>query len=181
MKLHPGSMAPAFQREDIFGTPVALDDKEGGITLLSFFRNATCAICNLRVHHLIERYPEYQQRGLRIVAIFESPRERLLASVAQQDAPFPIIADPAAELYNLYGVESSAAKVAATMQMPETPAVIQQAAAHGFALTPEEGSNFDRMPADFLLAYDGRVIAAHYANYVMDHMPLAQIEQELWG
>ena len=161
--------------------PVELFDKEGGSTLLSFFRNAACAICNFRVHQLIERYPEYQQRGLRIIAVFESPRERSLAYVAKQDATFPIIADPSAELYSLYGVESSAAKVAATMQMPETPAVIQQAAAHGFALTPEEGSNFDRMPADFLLAHDGRIITAHYADYVMDHMPLARIEEDLWG
>lgn len=181
MKLQPGSVAPHFQRADVFGTPVDLYDREGGVTLLSFFRNAACAICNLRVHQLIERYPNYQQRGLRIITVFESPQERILAYVAKQDAPFPIIADPQAALYALYGVESSSAKVAATMTMPVANEVIQAAAAHGFALTPEEGSNFDRMPADFLLAHDQRVIAAHYADYVMDHMPWARIEQELRG
>lgn len=181
MKIQPGTTAPRFQRADIFGTWIDLYHQEGGMTLLSFFRNAACAICNLRVHQLIERYPAYQQRGLRIITVFESPQARILQYVAKQDAPFPIIADPQAELYTRYGVESSSVKVAATMTRAETPAVIQQAAAHGFALTPEEGSNFDRMPADFLLTYDLRVVAAHYANYVMDHMPLARIEQELWG
>lgn len=181
MKLQPGTMAPHFQRADIFGNTVDLRNADGGSTLLSFFRNAACAICNLRVHQLIERYPNYQQRGLRMVAVFESPQERLLATVAKQNAPFPIIADPQAELYARYGVESSAAKVAATMTMPATQAVIQLAADHGFALTPEEGSNFERMPADFLLAYDLRVIDAHYAEFVMDHLPFARIERELWG
>ena len=74
MKLQPGTIAPHFQRQDIFGTLIDLRNNEGGITLLSFFRNAACAICNLRVHQLIERYPNYQQRGLRIVAVFESKR-----------------------------------------------------------------------------------------------------------
>lgn len=181
MKLQPGMVAPDFQRADIFGMPIQLYDKEGGITLLSFFRNAACAICNLRVHQLIERYPAYQQRGLRIIAVFESPQQRILQYVGKQDAPFPIIADPQAELYTLYGVESSAAKVAVTMTMPKTHGVIEQAAAHGFPLTKEDGSNFDRMPADFLLSYDRRVIVAHYADYVMDHLPLARLEEKLWG
>lgn len=181
MKLQPGAIAPHFTRTDIFGKQVDLLDIEGGTTLLSFFRNAACAICNLRVHQLIERYANYQQRGLRIIAVFESPVERLLASVAKQGAPFPIIADPQAELYALYGVESSAEKVAATMTMPEAHEVVSLAASHGFALTPEEGSNFERMPADFLLACNLRVIDAHYANFVMDHMPFERIEQELWG
>jgi len=66
------------------------------------------------------------------------------------------------------------------MAMSATRAVIQLAADHGFALTKEEGSNFERMPADFLLAYNLRVIDAHYADYVMDHLSLARIEQELW-
>ncbi len=181
MKLQPGASAPHFTREDIFGRPVDLRDAEGGTTLLSFFRNAACAICNLRIHQLIERYPNYQQRGLRIVAVFESAHERLLETVAKQEAPFPIIADPQAELYTLYGVESSADKVAMTMTMPETQEVVKLAASHGFVLTKEEGSNFARMPADFLLAYDLRVLDAHYADFVMDHMPFERIEQELWG
>lgn len=40
MKRQPGMVAPDFQRADIFGSPIQLYDKEGGMTLLSFFRNA---------------------------------------------------------------------------------------------------------------------------------------------
>ena len=61
--------------------------------------------------------------------MFESPRENILQYVGRQDAPFPIVADPQAQLYALYGVEVSEAKVAKTMSMPETQATIGAAAA----------------------------------------------------
>jgi peroxiredoxin Q/BCP len=179
MSIEIGSLAPTFRTEDIFGKTIDLQDYAGRTVLLSFFRNGACAICNLRVHQLITRYPDYQRRGLTILAVFESPRERLLESVAEQDAPFPIIADPRAALYDLYGVETSEEKVALTMQRPDLPEAIQEAAAHGFQLTHEEGSNFNRMPADFLIGPDLIVRQAHYADYVMDHLPFADIEQAL--
>lgn len=179
MSIAPGTLAPLFHTEDINGHPIALEDYAGQTVLLSFFRNAACAICNLRVHQLITRWADYQRRGLTILVVFESPRERLLESVAEQAAPFPIIADPRAELYALYGVESSEEKVARTMQRPDLQATILEAAEHGFQLTHEAGSNFNRMPADFLIGPDLIVRKAHYAEYVMDHLPFAAIEDEL--
>jgi peroxiredoxin len=179
MSIIPGAPAPLFRTEDINGNPVVLEDYAGQTVLLSFFRNGACAICNLRVHQLITRYPDYQRRGLVILAVFESPRERLRESVAEQAAPFPIIADPQAALYALYGVETSEEKVAQTMQRSDLPAAIREAAEHGFHLTHEEGSNFNRMPADFLIGPDLIVRQAHYADYVMDHLPFAAIEDEL--
>jgi len=179
MQIQDGATAPLFQAEDMFGDPIDLRDYADKRLLLSFFRNAACAICNLRVHQLIERYADYRRRGLHVLAVFESPRENLAQYVGRQDAPFPIIADPDGRLYDLYGVEVSESKVAHTMQMPETQQVVQTAAAAGFVLTPESGSNFNRMPADFLIEPGLRVRHAHYADYVMDHLPFEEIEQIL--
>jgi peroxiredoxin len=179
MQLQSGMVAPDFQRNDLFEQPIKLTNYQGRILLLSFFRNAACAICNLRVHHLIQRYPTYQQLGLDIVVFFESSAEALLTYVAKQDAPFPIIPDPTADMYAHYGVEVSQPKVTATMEMPTTNEVVAEAAAQGFALTPEPGSNFFRMPADFLIGPDGRVIQAHYAEYIWDHMPFEVIDELL--
>ena len=179
MTIQPGTPAPAFRTTDLAGTPIAPEDYAGRLLLLSFFRNGACAICNLRVHQLIARYPTWQRRGLAILAVFESPRERLIETVATQGVPFPIIADPRGELYALYGVENSAEKIARTMARPDLPATIQAAAEHGFRLTREEGSNFDRLPADFLIGPDGVVRRAHYADVVMDHLDFAAIEEAL--
>lgn len=179
MRVRPGSPAPDFRALDLFGSPVQLADYRGQPLLLSFFRNAACALCNLRVHQLIEHYPDYNRAGLAVIAIFESPGDTMRQYVGKQDAPFPLIADPSAELYTLYGVESSHEKVEATMAMPGTQQVVEAAAAQGFQLTQEAGSNFLRMPADFYIGSDGTLIEAHYAEYVWDHLPLARIEELL--
>jgi peroxiredoxin Q/BCP len=183
MTIAPGMRAPAFQTEDIFGRPVSVEQFAGHPLLLSFYRNGWCALCNLRVHALIERYPTYQRQGMMAVAVFESPCGRILESVGKQDAPFPIIADPDGVLYARYGVEISAAKVQASTENPAVAEAVKEAAANGFVLTPEEGSNFLRMPADFLIAPDQTIVEAKYADYVTDHLPFAVIEQYLaaWG
>jgi peroxiredoxin len=179
MQIQPGAPAPSFRVENVFGDPISLSDYAGKRLLLSFYRNAACAICNLRVYELIKRYPAYRRGGLEILAVFESPRENILEYVGRQDAPFPIIADPQAQLYALYGVEVSEDKVAKTMSMPQTQETIRAAAAQGFELTREAGSNFNRMPAEFLIGPDMTVQIAHYAEYVMDHLPFEVIDRFL--
>jgi thioredoxin-dependent peroxiredoxin len=182
MRIQTGTPAPQFQTVDIFARSVTQPDSSSTLRqwrLLSFLRNGACAICNLRIHQLIEQYPTLQHAGLEVIAVFESPLESIRQYVGRQDAPFPIIADPGAILYALYGVEISEEKVAQTMQMPETQTVVQEAAHQGFALTPEEGSNFYRIPADFLIDPNGIVQRTHYAEHLTDHLPLGEIERML--
>jgi thioredoxin-dependent peroxiredoxin len=171
--------APMFDARDIFGQPVNLSHYKERTLLLSFFRNAACAVCNLQVHQLIQRYPAYQAKGLEIVAVFEATPESIRQYVGKQDAPFPIIANRDARLYDLYGVETSEAKAQASISAPTTPAIIQEAAAHGFALTREEDTNFFRMPADFLIAPDGTILRAFYSELIGEHLAFAEIEQVL--
>jgi thioredoxin-dependent peroxiredoxin len=175
-RLSVGLAAPNFQMEDIFGNRIDLQAYRGRPLLLSFFRNAACAICNLRVHKLIQQYPSWQAAGLDVVAVFESPRANMLQYVGKQDAPFPIIGDPQARLYDLYGVETSEEKVKATMAAPNAQNIIQEAAAAGYTLTPEEGSNFHRIPADFLIDGDGIIRQVFYADLLGEHIAFADIE-----
>jgi thioredoxin-dependent peroxiredoxin len=176
MRIQPGTPAPEFQVQDNFGNLIKLQDYAGKWLLLSFLRNGACAMCNLRVHQLIQKYPALQAQNLEIITVFESPSSSISQYIGKQDAPFPIIPDMTAKLYALYGVEISEEKVNATMAKPEMPAMIEAASASGFALTPEEGSNFYRMPADFLIAPDSSIQIAHYAEYVYDHLDLEILE-----
>ena len=179
MLIQTGASAPLFTALDHSGNRIATEDFKGKWLLLSFLRNGACAICNLHVRKLIQQFPKLQSQGLEIITVFESPLASIQQYVGTQDAPFSIIPDPDAELYALYGVESSAEKTQATMSKPETPAVIAEAAAQGFALTPEEGSNFHRMPAEFLIRPNGTVEIAHYANYVYDHLEFDVLEKAI--
>jgi peroxiredoxin len=174
-RLSVGDLAPTFRVADVFGTPVDLDALRGSRVFLSFFRNAACAICNLRVSQLITRHDELSQAGVTVIGVFESSADAIREHVGRQGAPFPIVADPDAHLYELFGVECSEDGVATTMELPGTPVVVAEAAAAGFPLVEEAGSNFLRMPADFLIDADGIVLNAHYAEYVWDHTPLSWV------
>jgi peroxiredoxin Q/BCP len=179
MKLTIGMLSPAFETEDVFGNLISLRDYAGKRLLLSFFRNGASAICNLQVHHMIAKYPEYHRQGLEMIAVFESPRESVLQHVSKQNVPFPIIADPHAVLYDLYGVESSEEKVMAPVDMNWRNQLIQEAKAIGFELIKEEGSNFFRLPADLLIGPDQRISAAFYSEVVGMHLPFEEIEKSL--
>jgi thioredoxin-dependent peroxiredoxin len=178
-RLSAGVTAPLFDARDRFDNPISLNDYKDRMLLLSFFRNAACAICNLRVHQLIQHYPTFHAKGLEIVAVFEATPESIRQYVGKQDAPFPIIANRDARLYDLYGVETSENKVQASLSAPMTQTVIQTAAENGFALTKEEDTNFYRMPADFLIAPDGTILRAFYSELIGEHIPFAEIEQIL--
>ena len=179
MQLTTGMPAPQFETEDVFGNPIRLDAYQGKMLLLSFYRYGACALCNLQVHKLIEKYPDYHRLGLEMLAVFESPRESVLQYVSKQDAPFPIIADPGAVLYDLYGLESSEAKVMGNIGNEKQARLVREAEAIGYTLTREEGANFFRLPADFLISPDSTVGLAFYSQRVGDHMSFEDIEQAL--
>ena len=178
-RLSRGDHAPAFQINDVSGNSVDLTALRGSAVFLSFFRNAECALCNLRVQQLIARHDELARAGVRVIAVFESSGDDIRQHVGQQNAPFPIIPDPGARLYDAYGVECSEDGVATTMELPGTPHMVADAVAAGFPLIQQPGSNFFRMPADFLIDASGIVVNAHYAEYVWDHTPLASIPELL--
>lgn len=138
--LSNGSPAPDFTFPDMDGNPLRLSDLRGRKVLLAFFRNAACALCNLRVRQFIRRFDEWRAQGLEVIAVFESAHESVSRYVGRQEAPFPIVSDPQAELYGLYGVEVSEEKTQATIADPGTQAYVAEAAREGFALTTEEGS-----------------------------------------
>lgn len=179
-KLRVGEPAPAFDLLDVCsGERVALEPGEGRprLTLLSFFRNAGCAVCNLRLRQMIDRSPSYRAAGLAVVAVFESPAAEVERAMAARRPPFAIAADPAGDLYGRYGVEVSAEKTERTKADPGTAGVVVAAAAAGFPLVHDPAANFHRIPADFLIGGDGRLRAAHYGDLVTDHLPFAEIDR----
>jgi peroxiredoxin len=71
MKIQANQLARPFTSSDIFGEPISLADYEDKKLLLSFYRYASCPLCNLRIHDLIERYDDLKARGLHTLAIFQ--------------------------------------------------------------------------------------------------------------
>jgi peroxiredoxin Q/BCP len=177
MRIQSGRTAPNFEVEDMFGKSVSLQSYAQRKVLLAFFRNSACALCNLRVHQLIQHYADWSQKGLEIIAVFESPLENMAPYVGQREAPFPIIPDPQGKLYELYGIEASEEKIQRMMSRPETKQVILNAEEQGFPLIKEEGSNFYRLPAEFLIGPELVIQQAYYSDVVYEHLPVETIAQ----
>lgn len=172
--------AKDFSAFTLSGETFKLSDYKGSNILLSFFRNGACALCNLRVHELIERFQDFENQNIKIVCVFESSREDMLPFVGEQNPPFVLLADPQGKLYDLYNVETSMEKINNVMKNNLADERIKEAAANGFQLTKQEGANFFRLPADFLINENFIIKKSHYSNQIIDHLEFDEIFENLY-
>lgn len=132
---------------------------------LAFFRYATCPLCNLRVHQLALGFDQFTRRGVHLVAVFQSPRERLSGLFGGRPLPFDVVCDPDLDLYRAWGVETSVVGSA----HPGAIAAAVKAAAGGHAFGGVVDGPARRVPADFVLR-DGVVRGVHYGRHIGDHI-----------
>ncbi|AOP35358.1 hypothetical protein A0128_16825 [Leptospira tipperaryensis] len=177
MRLKTGDNAKAFTVKDYLGKTIHLEDLKGKYTLLAFFRNAECALCNLRVHQLLNAYPELQRKGLQILAVFESTEESIKNSVGKKEIPFPLIPDPSNSLYKLYDVGFSWLGVVKTILTGKKE--IKEAEGLGFEMKKVPGMKMDRMPAEFLIGPDLRMQIVKFSKKVTDHISLEDLKAHL--
>lgn len=174
MKLRIGDQAKEFIAKDYLGNTIQLKDLKGKHTLLAFFRNAECALCNLRVHQLLNVYPELKEKGLQILAVFESTPESIQNSVGKQELAFTLIPDPTNKLYKLYDVDLSWLGVVNTIFTANKE--IKEAERLGFKMRKIPGMKMDRMPAEFLIGPDLKIKIAKFSKKVTDHISLEDLK-----
>jgi len=105
MKLSKGDTAIDFSVEDISGRLISLRDFRGKKLMLSFYRYTECIYCNLRIHHLVKRYDEFNAKGLEKIAFFQSSENQIEKYTGKLNPPFHIISDTQRKIYRIYGVE----------------------------------------------------------------------------
>jgi len=176
MRLKENEIAPNFSVKDMNNETFDLATKREKPLLIAFFRYASCPLCNLRVHELIENY-EVLSKKLEIVLIFQSPKDKIEKYVGKQDIPYRVLPNPSKSLYHLYGVESSWLGFAKawTVKIKQVfVAVLQRRYLPGSV----EGE-IHRIPADFIVDRDNKILKAYYGKDIGDHLPLNQIDDIL--
>lgn len=168
---------PARELVDVHGEPVRLPDPDR-LVHLQFRRFAGCPVCNLHLRSFVTRHAEVSAAGVREVVLFHSSADDLRPHVA--DLTFDVVADPAKELYREFGVESSPR----SLLHPKAWPVIVWAILAGLPdvirkrkpLPPKkiEGGRLG-LPADFLIAPDGRVLASHHGSHVYDQWSVDEL------
>jgi thioredoxin-dependent peroxiredoxin len=177
MKLKPGNPAVPFSTVDVDGHPVSLEQFRGRPLLLMFFRYASCPMCNLRLHDFAKEYPRLQSRGLSAVAFFHSSAEAIRRNAGRRSFSFPLVPDPSQKVYRDYEVETSWAGLFKSMVLPSFYLDWIRSIRHGFW----GGADLEmaKMPADFLVGPDGRLLLVNYGKDIGDHLPLRDVEGAL--
>ena len=166
-----GKSFPSIAAKNIHGATVSVPDTEGRLTHLQFRRFAGCPVCNLHLQAFIQRNAELSAAGIKEVVVFHSTDAKLLPY--QGRFPFDVVGDPKKKLYERYGVETS---VWALLHPGAWPALVK-----GYlqkdkpALEGLPGGGPLGLPADFLIAPDGTVKAAHYGKHADDQWSVDEV------
>jgi peroxiredoxin len=157
----------------IEGGGVALPAADG-LVHLQFRRFAGCPICSLHVHEVASRHSEITTAGVTEVVVFHSSADRLRRYVA--DLPFAVVADPKRKLYDEFGVHNSIRGMLNRNVARAVGRGVRQthsARSLAGALGPTE--NHLGMPADFLIAADGAVVARKYGEHADDQWSVDEL------
>ncbi|HVE33622.1 MAG TPA: peroxiredoxin-like family protein [Gemmatimonadaceae bacterium] len=179
MRLQPGQFAVPFTAKAIDGTAISLNQFAGRPLLLMFFRYASCPMCNLHLRDFAKDYAGLRARGLAVVAFFHSPADAIRAHAGGRRYPFPLVSDPDFRVYRLYAVETSWPRLLLSIVKPGFYVSFVRSLIYGF--WGGAAWQMAKMPADFLVGPDGRLVAAHYGRDIGDHLPIARLHMLLDG
>jgi peroxiredoxin Q/BCP len=149
------------------GERISLEQFKGRKVWLAFFRYASCPLCNLHIHSIIKRYDEFEKAGIVFLPVFQSSVEEVMKYAGGLNLPFPIICDPAQELYKLYDVGSSyKGFISASVLLKMSKAFMS-----GFLPGKIQG-DISRLPSDFLFSENQEIIFRYDGKDIGDHADL---------
>jgi hypothetical protein len=130
---------------------------------------------NLRVRERVQATGVLESRQITWIAVFHSPVRRLERHVGGE-ARQHVVADADKKLFAMYATERSWRGMVVSMLAPSFYWRFLQATVHGYWGGAIDGA-FHSMPADFLIAPDGRIRLAHYGTHIGDHVAPSDITQ----
>jgi peroxiredoxin len=177
-KAHVGDTFPTLELTATSGQQVTIPDPDGDYVHLQLRRFAGCPICNLHLRTIVTRHHEIRSHGIREVVVFHSTAKELAKHEAE--LPFPLVADPKRELYRRFGVERGAGSLlsgrALRAAMAGEAAAIRKRNPTRGVLGPVKptGGRFG-LPADLLIARDGRITALKYGQHAYDQWTVDEL------
>jgi peroxiredoxin len=174
MRLLAPCQAVDFEAYDIDGNYFRLSDVRNKVTVLSFFRDASCPFCNVRIYEYTKKYEEWAELGIEVVAVFTSSPDKVKKFVAKNPRPFQTFGDPDLDIYRKYLVEKSLTKflLGVAINIPR----FLKGLYVGGRFNPIN-RHINLVPADFIITPKGKIIDAWYGRDVSEHIPMQRIER----
>ena len=179
-KLIIGDKAPQFSVSDVMGKTADLKKLKPASVLVVFLRYSGCPWCNLAIHRLTMEAELLEKQNCKIIAFIQSSPKNVFENIYKRHArrpPFPIIADHAREVYDLYGVTDSV--VAAARSITKIPYWVHAVRKEGYKQTAIDG-DFFLVPAMFLVSGNtGTIVLASYGKSFYEHETFTKVYEEL--
>jgi peroxiredoxin len=172
-KLRVGDVLSPRSFTSITGDRVTVPGEQ--VVHLQFRRYAGCPVCNLHLHQVAQRIDDIKDAGIREVVFFHSEAEVMLP--LQGQLPFETVADPGFEVYKEFGV----GRITWRNAWRGLTWRSWRSAARGLRAAPSlrsalgDGETKLGLPAEFLIARDGRILALRYGKYVDDHWSVDEL------
>lgn len=176
-KIEVGATVPARELVTVSGEQVPVPDPQH-LVHLQFRRFAGCPVCSVHLRSVVTRHDEIFAAGVREVVFFHAPAAELRGRIL--DLPFAVVADPDRRLYREFGVEPALRALlnprAWGPGMRGTLldlGLMLRGRRRAPAIRPHGG--LFGLPADFLIAPDGHVLAAKYGEHAFDQWSVDEI------
>ena len=194
-----GEVAPDFTLTDVDGVRRSLSEYRGKKVMLSFYRHASCPMCNYAVDGLRGRMKKLAWAArLDVIAVFQSPaesvkefllrkrglaREEDAGARAQRSAEFPLLllADPEMTTYDMYNCGRTGCRgLLRGIYAQMSNRYDKYKYGPWWRNHDQRIEGFwDRLPADFLIDEDGVVVEHFRARNWSEHIPLDRIDRFL--
>jgi hypothetical protein len=165
----------AREWEAVLGGTVRVPDPDR-LVHLQFRRFAGCPVCNLHLRSVVQRHDEIDAHGVTEVVVFHSTADELRPHVA--DFPFAVIGDPDKRLYVEFGVESARRSVLDPRAWGAMVFGIVRdlgPVLRGRRPLPKPTGGRLGLPADFLIAPDGLVVAEKLGQHAYDQWSVDEL------
>jgi peroxiredoxin len=177
-KARVGDAFPTLKLAASSGREVRVPDPAGDYIHLQLRRFAGCPICNLHLRSIVTRHDEIRSHGIREVVVFHSTAAELAKHEAE--LPFPLVADPERRLYQRLGVERGLRSMTSIRTQRAafaglTAALGKRSTKRGaFGPLKPTGGRLG-LPAEFLVAPNGRIAALKYGQHAYDQWTVDEL------
>ena len=150
-----------------------LKETNGKKILLTFYRIASCSLCNLRISQITKRWNEFG-KNFQHVSIWHAPQDFLKKNMEKHNIPFIALADEKYEYFTKYSVERSLGKtlLAFVYRLPN----FILASIKGFIPFQFNGY-IDIVITDVLIDEKGKVVEVQYGRDIGHHFSFDKIKE----
>ncbi|WP_339839322.1 peroxiredoxin-like family protein [uncultured Maribacter sp.] len=133
--LNVGDKAPNFTLKNALNEPVSLlSELEKGPVVLTWYRGGWCPYCNITLHYLQEKLPEFKNAGATLLALTPELPDNSLSTSEKNNLEFTVLSDVGNTIGKEYGV---------VFTLTDDVASIYEA---GFGLHEKNGDESNELP-----------------------------------